>query len=348
VDVAKSYRAKHETQTSRDCSTWLCHFNISLVSDQAIDDNCFLNRPTDLKRLPSSLDAKTSATSELKSSAPKMTASVSYNLQTSLRRGGALLTSRVQKIHIFECSQVAPPLVIEDFGQEYKLCQEISLRRHFFQKVGRMVLRANQPEAFIFFEPTAVATAKVLLDVAVFADREYFEDCGPQPSFDTSIDWNIQSATFACMQLPESVPTLQQVRNSLSTACVLKSITSHHLKTKWADWTRTSPTSASAKFTKWSAKYPIWLSMQSSSTLPPTFSMPYLSRRYTILLQIRISGPCRGRTTLKLPVQVVYQTNQTSQSPPPPPMTPTYTPNAAPSSLLRTAVFDCLPLTGQE
>lgn len=67
---------------------------------------------------------------ELKNSAPKTAASISYALHARLYRGDALLASHVQKIHIFDCSEIAPPLVVEDFIPEYNVCQESLMRKN--------------------------------------------------------------------------------------------------------------------------------------------------------------------------------------------------------------------------
>jgi hypothetical protein len=137
---------------------------------------------------------------------------------------------------------------------------------------------------------------------------------GSEPGdFEVSINGRLQYSTFVCMHMPQATPTTRQVTTSPSMAHIVKPGSNHYLKMRWSNWMRTN--SSDSEYAEWSASYPIWLSMESSSTLPPTFSLPYLSRRYSIMFQANISGPCRSRVTLKLPVQIAYQSKEAPSSP---------------------------------
>ena len=239
----------------------------------------------------------------MKSSTPKAAASVTYALHAKLYRGDALLASHVQKIHIFDCSEIAPPLVVEDFASEYNLCQESLLRRGIVKKCGRMLFRAAQPDALIFSDPRATATTKVLLHVTYNKAEASSQHDEPE-AFEASVNWKLQSSTIVCMHMPDAIPTIRQVNSSLSMAHISKTNSTHHLKMEWSKWRRTSRTDSGC--TEWTGSFPIWLVAESSLSLPPTFSLPYLSRRYSVLLELSVSGLCRAKAALRLPIQVAY------------------------------------------
>lgn len=304
LDFIERHRVRRAVGATVPNSSWICHFKITLAPGPLFEDNCFLNRPERWQRLPSSLEQKSPIWTELRHSGPKTAASVSYTLHARLHRGDALLASHVQKINIFDCSEIAPPLDIEDFTPEYNVCQESLLRKYIFQKLGRMAIGAKQPPALIFSKPGELAATKVLLNVTLHTIQEHFAGCA-QDVLEASINWRLQSSTFVCMHMPNAIPTIRQVTTSPSMGHIVKASSTHHLKMRWSNWVRKNP--AGSEYTEWTASYPVLLPVESTSTLPPTFFLPYLSRRYSILLEISISGPCRSRATLKLPVQIVYQ-----------------------------------------
>lgn len=302
VDVVQRYEVR-SLHAPSPCTIDICHFQIPLALIAVPDDNSHADRCDNRGQLPSSLEQRTSAALDWKSSAPKTTASVSYTLNADLWRGNVLLVSHSRKVRIFNCSEIAPPLCLGDFGKEYSNCQEIVMRKNLIQKIGKMSIKATQPDALIFSGPDASATTKVLLQLRLQTIYDPGEGCEPG-AFEAAIKWTLRSSTFVCMHMQAATPTIGQLTRSPSMGCIKSTCATHRLKMLWSDW---RPNSADPDSREWTATYPLWLSIKSSPALPPTFLLPYLSRRYTIAIEISISGQWHSKSTLTLPVQVTYQ-----------------------------------------
>ncbi|KEF61141.1 uncharacterized protein A1O9_02706 [Exophiala aquamarina CBS 119918] len=303
LDVAQRYPVQGRFCAASPGSIDLCHFNIRLAA-AAVPGNNNADRCINFDQLPSSLDEKSSAAFDFKSSAPRTVASVSYLLHAKLWRDDVLLVSHSQNIYILNCSDAAPPLCLGDFGQEYNNRHEIVLRKNPLQKIGKISIQANQPDALVFTGYNTSAITKVLLHVKLQTTHGPRE--GPQSNdFEATVKWRLQSSTFVCMHMQDAVPTTRQLVLSPSMGCITKTISSHDLKMKWSDWTRTEADDPDS--TEWTATYPVWLSIKSSPGLPPTFLLPYLSRRYSIAMIVSVPGRWHSKATIKLPVQVAYR-----------------------------------------
>lgn len=260
--------------------------------------------------LPSSLDEKSSMTAEIKNSLPKSAAAVLYQVQANLYLGDDLLARAAHNVHIFDCSEVAPPLCLGDFGSEYVARQETVIRKNLFQKLGLMSIEAAQPDPFVFGCAGDSEATKMLLQVSVHKTHAPFEVAEPG-TFEAAITWKLQSSTFISMETMDRQPTIRQTACSSSMAHLVNASQGHRLKMIWSDWKRSNPPDpvCNGTNTQWTAVHPIWLSVQSSCVLAPTFSLPYISRRYSILLDVAVSGPGRSHATLKIPVQLIYRSD---------------------------------------
>ena len=260
--------------------------------------------------LPSSLDEKSSITAEIKNSSPKSAAAVIYQVQANLYLGDALLASAAHKVHIFDCSEVAPPLCLGDFGSEYVSRRETIIRKNVFQKVGLMSIEATQPDPFVFGRAGDSEATKILLQVSVQKTYAPFEVAEPD-TFQAAITWKLQSSTFISMETMDRQATIRQAACSSSMARLVNTGQGHRLKMIWSDWKRSNLPDPvySGTITQWTAVHPLWLSVQSSHVLAPTFSLPSISRRYSILLDVAVSGFGRSHAKLKIPVQLIYRSD---------------------------------------
>ena len=84
----------------------------------------------------------------------------------------------------------------------------------------------------------------------------------------------------------------------------------HPLKLTLRNWKR-APANGSAIQSlpeSWTHTADLTLSIPKRVLVVPTFSTPYLTRRYSLLLQIRVAGAVgAAKLTLEVPVQVVYR-----------------------------------------
>ena len=245
---------------------------------------------------------------EFKSSTPKTTVVVFYQVQAKLYLGDAFLGSATRQVHIFDCSEVAPPLCLGDFGSEYNSRQETVLRKNVLQKFGMLLMEATQPDPFVFSYAGDTATTKILLQASVRKTIPPLEVDQPD-TFEVAITWKLQSSTFVSMEKMDRQPTMRQAASSSSMVRLVKTGQDQRLKMMWSEWIKSDqPDSVKGETsTQWTAVHPLWLSIKSSSALAPTFSLPYVSHRYSILLDVAISGPGRSRATLKIPIQLIYR-----------------------------------------
>ena len=296
-------------------STASCQFHFLLTSPtsthaEVSEDGEIIPLIRFWEQLPSSLEQKSSMTAEFRSSAPKCLASVSYTVQAKLHREDILLAATSRKVKIFTCNAISPPLSLEDFAPEYSSCQKSVVRQSFFQRVGWMTIQGIQPEPFMFCGNESSPTTKVplLVKLQMIDNSRGNHEVG---TFSAAIAWRLQSSTFvSSMQMQDALPTTRQAVSSPWLGHIIKTRPTHRLKMMWSGWRRTHSTESEAS--EWIASYSICLSCEFCPTLPPTFSIPYVSHRYSLLLDISISGPYQSKVRLKLPIQIAYQTKSTN------------------------------------
>lgn len=239
-------------------------------------------------------------------------ASVTYELQFRFYQRGTLLADVARKVYIFGCNESAPPICVEDFGSEYNANTVASLRRNIFQKVGTLTIEATQPGPFVFRAGADSATTGVPIKASLRLRANAIEPVDGPNHLEVDVSWRLQTSTFVSMFQLTGLPTVLQAERSHSLVRLVSTGKVHRHKTYWPDWSPSHQSSESSdvKSIDYTTEDIIWLSLPSSSALAPTSSLRHISRRYCILLELKVSGSGRSSSVLKLPVQIVYQSQR--------------------------------------
>lgn len=308
LDISRRYRLC-QSDFDNCTETASCQFHIPMACATSTRIEVSADGETRLwtkpwEQLPSSLEQKSSLRDDWKSSAPQCSASVSYFVHVTAHQTNEKIAAASRQIHVFVPNCVEPPLPLEDFGPEYQPCQKSAIRRKLFPRVGTLFIESAQPKPFVFSGCNDLATTQILLQVKL----QLTDDMLKTKSIGTlsaNVMWRLRSHTFVCVQNQQASPTTRQATSSLFHGHIVRDMSSHRMKMLWSTWTKSCP--SDLRNGEWVASYPISLSCQSSPLISPTFSLPRISRRYSLLLDINISGPYRSKTSLRLPVQIVYQ-----------------------------------------
>lgn len=240
---------------------------------------------------------------------PMTAASVAYELQFRVHRGENLVADVVRKVYIFDCNESAPPICVEDFGSEYSANTAISLRRNIFQKVATVAIGTTQPCPLVFMAGADSATTGIPIRACLRLTAEAIELVRGPSQLEVDVSWRLQTSTFVSMLQLTGQPTVSQAVHSRSLVRLVNTGKAHRHKTYWSDWSPSRPSKESSnnRSIEYATEHTIWLSLPSSSVLAPTTSLRCISRRYCILLELKVSGSGRSSSMLKLPIQIVYQ-----------------------------------------
>lgn len=278
-------------------------------TENSIDDEMITTWPSG-QQLPPSLERKSSLSSDLRGDSPQSFVSVTYDVQAKVCAGTNQVAYTSRGVDIFPSSTIAPPLFIENSGTEYTMSQKSSLKRAFLQRVGSMIVHCPQPEPFVYSETDDCATTKVLLQVKLSIADGILQ--GSHPGIlSATVDWKLRSSTIVSMQEQSTSSMPRQLRSSALSANIGKDGSMHDLKMLWSSWTKLP--SSTPKRSEWTSVQPMLLSCPSVSSMPPTFTLPKISHRYTLILNINVSEPYRSKASLRVPIQVVYQSGSAGQ-----------------------------------
>ena len=235
--------------------------------------------------------------------------SIGYELQFRFYRGGTLVANVTRKVYIFGCNESAPPICIEDFGSEYNANTVASLRRNIFQKVGTITIEAKQPCPLVFMAGANSATTRIPVRASLRLRANAIELVDGPNQLEVDVSCRLQTSTFVSMFQLTGIPTVLQAEHSHSLVRLVSTGKAHLHKIYWSDWSpsRQSSEPSNDRRIDYTTEDAFSLSLPSSSVLAPTTSLRHISRRYCILLGLKISGSGRSSSVLKLPIQVVYQ-----------------------------------------
>lgn len=236
-------------------------------------------------------------------------ASITYSLQFRVCWGGTLIADLTRKIYILGCNESVPPICVEDFGSEYSANTVTSLRRNTFQKVGTMTIEATQPCPLIFMAGADLATTGIPIRASLRLRANSIELVDGPSRLEVDVAWRLQTSTFVTMFQLSGLPTVSQAEHSHSLVRLVSAGKARRYKTNWSDWSPSQRSSESSddRSIGYTTEQTIWLSLPSSPVLAPTTSLRHISRRYCVVRELKVSGSWRSSSVLKLPIQVVYQ-----------------------------------------
>ena len=231
---------------------------------------------------------------------PRAGARVTYQLSAKILRNRRILQCVKKAICLLPSNSPSPPMCISDFKGEYCPTQKTSLRGSLYQKAGDLSVIVKEPKPLNIranCEASMVELPVKLRLERAAGDASLLEDL----CVEADVKWQFRFWTFVSMLEQRGPATLTQALASPATAHVRSSLSARTLKMSWRKWRLASQTK---ECTVAECEQSIWLNLPRSEVLTPTFWNAYLSRRYSICLQLKIIRPGTAKLEVEIPIQV--------------------------------------------
>jgi hypothetical protein len=246
---------------------------------------------------------------------------VVYEVKAFALKNNEVLTSRTQEIRLFTSSPAAPPSCPSDFTVEYRYSQSKSLRTKFFQKIADLVITTEEPQPLEFSTSQANITTSLPLSFKLLyhpqtQNRSTFSRLSANLlTLDVSVTWKLKSLTVIAVQRLPCIPPVAQSRETTSVARVVTLSPASSCKLRLRDWKSSEAIENDGlphkRVQSYTHENSIWLSIpgrQPNFYPTPTFSTPYLFRRYSFTIHVEASGSLgKAAFDLEVPVQIVYR-----------------------------------------
>lgn len=122
-----------------------------------------------------------------------------------------------------------------------------------------------------------------------------------QPIIEAEVKWHFRFSTFVSIEEQQAPPTLREALVSPATAMVRSSLKSRSLGMVWRNWKSILDRGDASRI---ESEQSLWLTLPRSGVLTPTFWSPFLSRRYSICLQLKVTKPGTAKLEVEVPIQV--------------------------------------------
>jgi hypothetical protein len=276
-----------------------------------------VDRSRQWSHLPSSLSVRSILGSDAYSSAQRLETKTSYMVQAHVFRNGIMIGSVSREIRVFDSMEPQPPTCLSDFSSEYLCEQKDALRKHIFTRVGVFSAAISEPDPFLFFSGKEFAMTRLPISFAIQGlDAEGRGDANNSTTpFNANVTWQLRTSTFLSVEAMNFVPTVIQARRTPSITLITTLGLRHRLKLALSGWKRPSRRFVFHNMqgieNAWTIEEELALSIPTRSLLPPTFVTPHLSRRYSLIVHIKVAGNGKASVRLEVPVQIVYQRDPT-------------------------------------
>lgn len=271
--------------------SWLRHdHENSLLHKRLASRNNFASLPPSLKHevLPTPQGTRR----------PRAGAHVTYKLTAHLLKDRKVIDQIMQPILLLISQDPSPPMCMADFVGEYQMAQKCLLRTPLFQKAGELTIFAQEPKQ-LTVRPNC-AESMVELPIRLVWKRQKQEiNVYQSTRIEAEVKWQFRMSTFVSLMEQRGPATLKQALVSPATAYVRSTLPPKTLSMAWRKW---KPVGSSK--TKIQCEQSLWLSLPRSEILTPTFWSPFLSRRYSVWLQVKIHRPGSAKLEVEVPIQV--------------------------------------------
>ncbi|KAK5949636.1 hypothetical protein OHC33_009233 [Knufia fluminis] len=231
---------------------------------------------------------------------PRAGAHVGYKLTARLLKDHRVVDRIVQPILLFLSQPPCPPMCVTDFKGEYRSFQKSALRGALFQKVGDISVVVQEPKQLTVRADRADSIVEVPVKL-LFEQTKGNAALSDQPTIEADVKWTFRFLTFVSMQEQQGPPTLKGALVSPATAFVRSSLKSRYVKMVWRKWSKVAVKGRASCI---ASEQSLWLTLPRSEVLTPTFWSPFLSRRYSICLQLKVMKPGAAKLEVEVPIQV--------------------------------------------
>lgn len=233
---------------------------------------------------------------------PRAGAKVSYRLTARLLKDHRIIDRIIQPILLLVSQNPSPPMCITDFNGEYRTVQKGTLRSSLMKKAGELTVMVEEPNQLTV--RADCEDSVVELPVKLQMERSK-QDATVNSSFyvNAEVRWQFRFSTFVSMLEQVGPPTVKQALSSPATACVRSTLRTRTLNMAWRNWKVME--NDSDELTKiMESQQSLWLRLPHTEVLTPTFWSRFLSRRYSILIQVKVTHPGNAKIEVEVPIQV--------------------------------------------
>lgn len=231
---------------------------------------------------------------------PRAGAQVTYKLTAHLLKDRKIIDRIMQPILLLVSHDPSPPMCMTDFVGEYRMAQKCLLRGPLFQKAGELSITAQEPKQLTV--KADCSESMVELPVKLRWSRQKQEvNVYQEPRIEAEVKWQFRLSTFVSLMEQRGPATLKQALASPATAHVRSALPPKTLSMAWRKWT---PVADNESLTEIECEQSLWLTLPRSEILTPTFWSPFLSRRYSVWLQIKVNRPGNAKLEIEVPIQV--------------------------------------------
>jgi hypothetical protein len=256
------------------------------------------------RTLPPSLYHKKVASSPTSSQAETTEFMSSYTLSVCAVQRNAVVDVISLAVRIYDNSQVHPPAYQSTLSLDYPHHESNPFRRNLLSKNGTFSATAlTEPTPIVFTRENSFATTTIPLQMTA-------ETQTPISSLDASLTWRLRTSTIASILPMPTCPTMRQAGNA---PCSMTSTSSLGLKHK-----------IEMHLNKFShdngisiLRQDLAIALPKSALIVPTTHTEYISRRYSVQIEIIVRERDIGKASVcfEIPVQVGYQDEDHMQAP---------------------------------
>ena len=210
-----------------------------------------------------------------------------------------------------------PPIPITDFPNEFVTHSTTVLRGGFFSRhSGALHLNMVEPPALEYISATTLPVTTCSLRVSIDAPKAHQPRLG---YIVITIESKVRAKTVSSLEPLRCMPN-QELLSCNSTMClndeIIKTGKCKFQNLKWilvsptpvpnlGPHSKTAEPSGATSLARWQTG--LTIPITPSERLPSSFCSILVSRAYSVLLQVSVTGPMRATTNLEVPLQVVHK-----------------------------------------
>jgi len=193
-------------------------------------------------------------------------------------------------------------MCVADFKGEYRMVQKSVLRSSLLKKAGELSVVVQEPKQLTIKADCEDSIVELPVKLQLKRSRQEITP-GQALRVEAEVKWQFRFSTFVSIMEQQGPPTVKQATSSSATAFVRSTLKSRTVNMAWRNWKPVVDISADSTNLV-ESEQSLWLSLPHTEVLTPTFWSSFLSRRYSILLQVKVTQPGSAKIDVEVPIQV--------------------------------------------
>ncbi|KAI2828850.1 hypothetical protein CBS147320_5596 [Aspergillus niger] len=284
------------------------HFNIPQTANFVTSDQYDSTTP-----LPPSLSFKPMPVYNSNDLILRGQGRIEYFLKARLFDHGNCIAENEAPVTFAPARECSPPICISDFPGEYTLASSRRVRDRLHRReLYYLSVQTGEPAPLYLGRSTMVSTVVPLKwNYRCLAPSQQHANV---PDIYATIQTSLRATTFVSVSPQDRIP-LEEDANKLLDFKLVANTTGTSLtqarKLRIASWENLDGGGpyGTQQTTTYQAITPLILNFDARDYLPPTFTHPYISRRYSLSISVSVDVDNSRHTSLRLrvPVQVSYE-----------------------------------------